>query len=536
MNNITCNKFVDMLLAGVVFVLLALAYSPTAQADDPPDEGLFTDAGDIRGLGVPDDPTIIRARFVNVNFDLLGDVKKADAPPGQVSGVSEQLNLNLFDDVNFTAILEQAKANWTGSCSWIGHLDGVECGDVVLVFREGIMTGTIITPGGVYEVRPVGGDVHAIYQIDQSAFPPEAEPTPVDVSDKVLAETDVTIMADDGSQIDVLVVYTDDARLAEGGTAQIEDLITDAGDLTNTGYDNSNITQRIRLVHMEEVAYIESGDLATDVNRLQGTADGHMDNVHSLRDYYWADVVVLIVDNGGDFCGRAYDIMSPVSDSFENKAFCVVVRSCATGNLSFGHELGHLMSARHDWYVDATDNSPYTYNHGYVNTTDNWRTVMAYNDWCDCSDEASPCPDDGSRATPGSPSCTRLVYWSNPGLTYGGDPMGVAGGSSTSCTAGSYDPDPGTCDADNHLTLNNTAYTVANFRVGRNPVYVAWYATPPFDGSSTHPFATVTEGVNAVRIGGTVWIVGPHNYNETLTINKAMTLRSTDGTVAIGAP
>jgi hypothetical protein len=495
-----------MLLAGVVFVLLALAYSPTAQADDPPDEGLFTDAGDIQGLGVPDDPTIIRARFVNVNFDLLGDVKKADAPPGQVSGVSEQLNLNLFDDVNFTAILEQAKANWTGSYSWIGHLDGVEYGDVVLVFREGIMTGTIMTPGGVYEVRPVGGDVHAIYQIDQSAFPPEAEPTPVDVPDKVPAETDVTIMADDGSQIDVLVVYTDDARQAAGGTAQIEDLITDAGDLTNTGYGNSSITQRIRLVHMEEMAYVESGDLGTDVNRLQGTADGHMDNVHSVRDYYWADVVVLIVDNGGGFCGRAYDIMSPVSDSFENKAFCVVVQSCATGNLSFGHELGHLMSARHDWYTDDTDNSPYTYNHGYVNTTDRWRTVMAYND--ECSDSGF--------------NCARLNYWSNPDVSYGGDPMGV--------------PEGQTDAADNRKTLNNTAYTVANFRVGRNPVYVAWYATPPFDGSSTHPFVTVTEGVNAVRTGGTVWIVGPHNYNETLTINKAMTLRSTDGTVAIGAP
>ena len=52
-------------------------------------------------------------------------------------------------------------------------------------------------------------------------------------------------------------------------------------------------------------------------------------------------------------------------------------------------------------------------------------------------------------------------YWSNPGVTYGGVPMGVAEGTSTFCSQGVSAPN---CDADNHETLNNTAYTVANFR------------------------------------------------------------------------
>ena len=58
-------------------------------------------------------------------------------------------------------------------------------------------------------------------------------------------------------------------------------------------------------------------------------------------------------------------------------------------------------------------------------------------------------------------SCTRLPYWSNPYVTYGGKPMGIPGGTSTSCPA--YSPEPG-CDADNHRALNETALTVANFR------------------------------------------------------------------------
>jgi hypothetical protein len=42
--------------------------------------------------------------------------------------------------------------------------------------------------------------------------------------------------------------------------------------------------------------------------------------------------------------------------------------------------------------------------------------------------------------------CPRLQYWSNPGVTYGGSPMGTASSN------------------DNHRVLNGTAATVAGFR------------------------------------------------------------------------
>ncbi|MGB5657985.1 MAG: hypothetical protein WBO54_00770, partial [Thermoanaerobaculia bacterium] len=70
---------------------------------------------------------------------------------------------------------------------------------------------------------------------------------------------------------------------------------------------------------------------------------------------------------------------------------------------------------------------------------------MAYN---------SECSDAG-------PNCTRLQYWSNPLVSFGGDPMGVPAGTSTACIEGN--PAPG-CDADNHLTLDKTALTFSNFR------------------------------------------------------------------------
>src|SRR5262249_4287613 len=148
----------------------------------------------------------------------------------------------------------------------------------------------------------------------------------------------------------------------------------------------------------------------------------------------------VLITESLNACGEAYSIMGTVGNAFESSAFCVVKRSCATGNYSFGHELGHLMGARHDWFVDATNNSPYVYNHGFANATPTapatpWRTVMAYNDACAAA----------------GVNCTRVQYFSNPNINYpvGGDAMGVSSGSQ---------------QADNHRTLNNTALTVANFR------------------------------------------------------------------------
>ena len=126
-----------------------------------------------------------------------------------------------------------------------------------------------------------------------------------------------------------------------------------------------------------------------------------MDEVHTLRNKYSADVCVLLISDN-EYCGLASGIGTTAAN-----AFCVVstYSTCATSNYSFAHEIGHLMGCRHDPFVDNTT-TPFAYGHGYVNSSKGWRTIMAYRDACD--------------------SCRRLQYWSNPNITYGGDPMGTA--------------------------------------------------------------------------------------------------------------
>lgn len=410
----------------------------SAMANDT-GEGLFTDSIQAGSLDIP--AVAVRSRSVNVNFDMLGTAweKRGDL-----------LELDMFNDVSFKAILKTVKKVSPKGVAYVGKLKGVGLSTVTMVVEDGLMAANVVFPGGAYQVRYAGNGVHVVSEVDHTAYPPEAEPIPADLpADAGTDEASADVVALKSSRIEVLVVYTDDARAAAGGTAAMNTLINLAITETNTSYSNSGITQRVHLAHAEEVSYDESNfNWNTTLSRLTNTSDGFIDNVHTLRNTYKADEVVLLVADSG-YCGLAW-LMTTVSNAFKTNAFALVNWDCATGYYSFGHELGHNMGARHDWYVDDTKNSPYTYNHGYVNpgstTLTRWRTVMAYNN--DCADRGF--------------SCTRIPVWSNPRKKYGGLKFGVAKGTNSTCTAG--DLSHPKCDADNHLVLNKTAKTVAGFR------------------------------------------------------------------------
>ncbi|MCP5106683.1 MAG: hypothetical protein GY950_25085 [bacterium] len=399
---------------------------------------LFIDTLDRGRMDRSADPTIILTRFTKINFDLLPSA--AEAREGNACR-ADFLNLNLFGGVFYRAALDRLETGKRGGISWVGHLEEIEHSRVILVYKDGIMAGNITLPGAFYQVRFAGNGVHAINQLDHSKFAPCA----VDESYGQTQDHDHTHWThepaaptpgtDSGNSIDVMVVYTTAARSGAGGTTAMGNEINLAVTETNQGYANSAITQRINLVHTAEISYTEAGNIDTNLTRLKKTSDGYMDDVHSLRDTYGADCVVLITESGGGYCGVAY-LMTSVSTSFRNSAFAVVKRTCSTGIYAFAHELGHIMAARHDRYVDNTDNSPYTYNHGYIylNPPVGWRTIMAYDSFCNFWGY----------------SCGVINGWSNPARAYYGIPMGVAEGN----------PDA----ADNRKTLDNTARTVANFK------------------------------------------------------------------------
>jgi len=197
-------------------------------------------------------------------------------------------------------------------------------------------------------------------------------------------------------KIRVLVLYTQNA-LYSPSVSNIKNTILTAVALTNQSFVNSQINYQIELVYAGQTNYTESG-YETDLTRFRTAGDGYMDEVHTLRNKYSADVCVLLSFTT-DACGKAANIGATESD-----AFCLVSTNstCATTNYSFGHEIGHLLGCRHDPSTDPST-TPFAYGHGYVHSSSTWRTIMAY-------------PYGSS---------IRLLYWSNPNVYYNGVPMGT---------------------------------------------------------------------------------------------------------------
>lgn len=320
--------------------------------------------------------------------------------------------------------------------TWTGRLKQDKDSDVTLVMKGTAVAGTIRKGRIIYEIKPSTDGTHDVTEIDSELLPSDHHP--ISVSADELAAGDVAAgmaaptlppatAVDSGTLIDVMVVYTTTAKNANGGQNGIEALIALGISLANTAFTNSQINTQFRLVHTAEIAYPESGNYNTDLSRLRGTADGFLDDVHTLRDTHKADLVTLIEDNIGGACGVAY-VMSSVSANFASSAFSVVEADCISG-YTLAHELGHNMGSMHDRIEGGTGAYPYSFGHKEAGM---FRTIMAY-----------PC----------TPACTRINHYSNPNVRYQG----------TWATGIDHTADPAS-SADNARAFTNTLNIVANFR------------------------------------------------------------------------
>ena len=331
------------------------------------------------------------------------------------------------------------------------------------------------------------------------------------------------------SVIDVAVFYTSAARENAGGT----DVIATSIDLmvaeTNAAYEASGANQRIKLVAVEEVVgYTEANDSEIELIRLQSPSDGHMDEVHDIRDAVAADIVLLIP---AGLTGWAFQMFVP-STSSESRAFGVVN---AKSTSTFAHELGHIMGLHHDRYAVCGDNcnnfARFPYAFGYVNQralepsppdTAFWRTIMAYRNQCG--------------------RCPAILRFSNPDQIYpdpGGDPLGKAG----------LEPAPGADGpSDAVRMLNRTRGYVANFRptiTDDDPAPVVTLKLTPDAISENGGVSTVTASLDRASSAVTTVTVSAMaldpvvsgdfmlSGNRTLTIPVGQT--ASTGTVTVRA-
>ncbi|MBK8180593.1 MAG: hypothetical protein IPK67_17190 [Planctomycetes bacterium] len=457
----------------------------SAQGQAPAPQALFTPAGDQALANVPPDPTFATERLVAVRAELLPDtIDLARAPRFALELESGKLE---------TALLDRSETLPSGAVAFGGSLEGAPQSSVHLVRRGNTVAGSVRDGARLYKVNWAGNGWHRVARVDESRFPPCATGPEHAVADRGGSPAPGGgYLANPNPTIDVLVVYTPLARQNAGGTTAIESLVDLAVVETNQAYANSQVNQRLRLVHQEELTgYAENGDFNTELNRLTNTGDGWFDHVHGLRDLYGADEVAMIVDST-QYCGIGW-LMTTLSTGFEDRAFTVTSKQCATGYYSFAHELGHNMASHHD-HGNASG-ALYSYSYGHRTASGANRTIMAY--------------------APG----TRIQYFSNPNISYQGEALGIPEGQANA--------------AENWKSLNNTATTVARFRCavpapygtgklnsqGARPT-LSWSGTPSASANNLHVLVGGaipgkvglvfwgTQPNSAPLSGGTLWVGG----------------------------
>ena len=430
-------------------------------------------------------------RYVRMNRELLeGKRSPLWLPAGQ-----GKLSISLPDGTQVTSIVDSSDMLDASRFSSQGHIEGQPASRVLITGNAGgqysaVLLDVEVNDGtGVklknYSLRATGGEEGQFYEVIDALVPGcggqvssvvDADAISAAAARKTAADslgssntdstsTATTVADTNGNVIvDLMMVYSPSVMDKYTGTqASNIAALTSAFDAvvaqTNTDFTRSGIHAQVRLVKSSMVTYTETtsatGRNEAALSALRLTSDGIMDDVHTMRSDSGADLVCLILGKGDSVSagiGYLLEIPSVLRSSpptgtdasmiFYNDAyaFSVVSFDYMQGTAVVTHELGHNFGAQHD-RANAVDTSgvltqgAYSYSYGYKFTgKDNQKycTIMAYT----------------------NNTSTRVHYFSNPDVVAQESTLGVAVGVAAGQTG----------EANNALTLNNTAFEVSNFR------------------------------------------------------------------------
>ena len=339
---------------------------------------------------VRSEPTTADMRVVNVQLPLLSG-----------SGNAVMLNLPGAALTANGSVSNRNGENYT----WVGRIVGEQLSSVVLVVRDGKVTGEVRARSGLFRITPLEGDGHALVRVNEANLPPDhdREETPTETqkskrsgkrgdADKLGGEY---VPPSKTYTLKVLVAYTADAERVH---PDILARIDEAEATANLSYERSDVRIKLKIAGTYKTDYQETGQVSQDRNVTE---------VLEKRGEYGADMAVLLVSRlkRGDkeLCGSARAI-----GAGHRTAFVVVKSSCL--GLTMAHEIGHLLGIRHNWEKDKNEGACGGFGHGLYNIVSGWRTVMAY----DCN-------------PPAKGACKRFPVWSNPRMKddYGA-PLGHA--------------------------------------------------------------------------------------------------------------
>lgn len=441
----------------IALAFVLLFYGLAALDGRPPDRTaervvpFFTAAGEETPGSAGGLPGTLRSRRVEVNPLFMGAGR---VEPGMRVAVAP------FEGRSFTAVLEDSGLDVNGVRSFRASVEGTENGFLILSSADGFVLGLADIPewGLRFELAPdLEQAGHVVREVEPRAAQagelddgPALIPAAGDDGPDALSDAGPASAADAEVNVDLMIVYTPAASAYASGVGGINLVISQAVQLSQQAFDNSNAGIRLRLVFSSQVGYQESGSSNTDLNRLTTSGDGYLDEVHGWRNLHGADMVNLLADVD-DVGGLAWLLTNPAGRP--QYAFSLVRVRQAMGGYTLVHELGHNFGCHHR--KDQSEQPGpgiYSYSAGWRWQGTNgvrYCSVMSYTDsW------------DGS-------SVSRVGYFSSPLISH----MGALTGHAS--------------DGDNARTLRDTKGVVSNYRAESSGD--TWLTIRATEGGTTVP-------------------------------------------------
>ena len=320
------------------------------------------------------------------------------------------------------------------SFSWVGKISGKSSGFLSFVKIKKYYHGSLSMFDGSF-VSFQGEDGEMRFNLGRKKYKPCGGckiKNYIPADPRYAAQPVNTWHNGDANLIDLLVVYPTIVKTKAGGSSALEALIASAIADANLCYRNSLVPMQIRLVYSAELSYTPTGALDIELERLGGTGDGYMDEVHSLRDTYGADLVAMLTTESDS--GGLANTMSHPSLSFAPSGFNVNVwDQIGAPSYTLAHEIGHNMGCLHNREDSEGDREGYnfaafSFGKRWIENGQGYGTIMSYD------------------TKPTSTYPVTIPYFSNPNVSY----LSTITGNDNS--------------EDNAQVLASTAPYVSNFR------------------------------------------------------------------------
>lgn len=278
---------------------------------------------------------------------------------------------------------------------WYGELDyhrdsnSMAVGYLSFIAKNGLKFGYFTIDSFQYELHDLGSGVQVLLEFSMEQTLCHVLPDEQLFNVNTLKNR----MCPELKEIDVLVLWTREGANSITSTNEIaEDEIIGVAETSifmgNNALRNSDIRNNevfFNLVGVEEVDFTPTDDIGDDLEKIQEPSDPEAIAIRDLRDFYEADIVIVLVEEAYD--GVAGSVLTSGTAGNGDHAYGIVQSVWALQNHILVHEMSHLFGCHHQQCnispITCQDDTP-EIAHGYEFRktflfigTGRYKTIMA---------------------------------------------------------------------------------------------------------------------------------------------------------------